>query len=128
MFVNSAKNLGVMIGISDKIVGITILAFGTSLPELATCITAIVKKRSQMALGDIIGSNIFNILLISGTASMVQPLGFTNINIVDLIALALSTFMLYISQYTKHPGKFTRLDGGIMIAIFVAYMILLFKL
>ena len=128
MFVNSAKAIGVMIGISDKIVGITILAFGTSLPELATCITAIFKKRSQMALGNIVGSNIFNILMIAGTASLIQPLGFANINIIDLIAVALSTFMLYVSQYTKHRGKFTRLDGGIMIAIFVAYMILLFKL
>ena len=128
LFVDSAKNLGVMVGISDKVVGITILAFGTSLPELATCITAIIKKRSQLALGNIVGSNIFNILMIAGTASIIQPLSFANINVVDLIAVALSTFMLYVSQYTAHRGKFTRFDGGLMLTIFIAYMVLLFKL
>ncbi len=127
LFVKSAESIGYMVGLSDKVIGITVLAFGTSLPELATCIAAIVKKRSQLALGNIVGSNIFNILLIAGVASLVHPLGFTNINIVDLIALALSTFLLYISQYTKHPGKFTRLDGFIMLGIFVSYMTLLFN-
>ena len=126
MFVNSARTIGVTIGISDKVIGITILAFGTSLPELATCLAAVFKHRSQMALGNIVGSNIFNILLIAGTASIVHPLGFTNINIVDLTALAFTAFMLYVSQHTAHKGTFTRFDGGCMLLLFIAYMSLLF--
>lgn len=126
LFVNSARTIGALIGINDKVIGITVLAFGTSLPELATCLAAVFKGRSQMALGNIVGSNIFNILLIAGTAAIVHPLGFVNINIVDLSALAITAFMLYVSQHTAHKGTFTRFDGGCMLLIFIAYMSLLF--
>lgn len=128
LFVDSARNIGMLAGLSDKVIGVTILAFGTSLPELATCLAAIVKKHPQIALGNIIGSNIFNILMITGIASLVHPLGFMNINIVDLAALAASTFILYLSQHTNHKGVFTRLDGIIMLSIFIAYMVMLFTM
>lgn len=128
LFVDSSVTVGTMTGLSDKVIGITILAFGTSLPELATCIAAIIKKRSQMALGDIIGSNIFNMLLIIGTASIVHPLGFQNINIVDLVAFSLCMLIIYISQHTRHAGTVTRFDGICMLTVFIAYMIMLFTI
>lgn len=128
LFVDAARTIGSMVGLTDKVIGVTVLAFGTSLPELATCIAAVTKKRSQIALGNIIGSNIFNILVIAGLASVVRPLGFSNINIVDLTALAVSTLILYISQHTHHQGKLTRFDGFCMIITFVAYMIMLFTI
>lgn len=128
LFVDSARNIGAMTGLSDKVIGVTILAFGTSLPELATCIAAVSKKHTQIALGNIIGSNVFNILMIAGLASMVRPLGFTNINVVDLCALAISTLILYVSQHTAHQGKLTRLDGSCMLITFAAYIVMLFTL
>ena len=128
MFVDSAVKVGTMIGISDKVIGITILGFGTSLPELAACIAAVSKKRTQMALGDIIGSNIFNMLLIIGTASLVHPLGFANITIVDLAAFVGCMIIMFISQHTTHKGTITRFDGGCLLALFIAYMVMLFKL
>ena len=128
LFVDSAIKLGHLWNISDKVIAITVLAFGTSLPELATCIVAIVKKHSQMALGDIIGSNIFNILLIIGLSSIVHPVGFQNINIVDVIAFAACMFIVFISQHTTHKGVITRFDGVAMLMTFVIYIILLFNL
>lgn len=128
LFVDSAVEIGTMVGISNKVIGITILAFGTSLPELATCIAAITKKHSQMALGDIIGSNIFNMLLIIGVSSLVKPLGFQNITIVDLFAFAVLMVIVYVSQHTTHKGTITRFDGGCMLTIFIAYMIMLFSM
>lgn len=128
LFVDSGVGLGAMLGVSDKIIAITVLAFGTSLPELATCLAAITKKHSQMALGDIVGSNIFNILLIIGASSLVRPIGFQNINIVDIMAFSVCMLVVFISQHTTHKGTITRLDGAIMMAIFIIYMILLFSL
>ena len=128
LFVDSARAIGVMAGLSDKVIGVTILAFGTSLPELATCIAAVSKKRTQIALGNIVGSNIFNILMIAGLASTIKPLGFANINIVDLSALAISTLILYVSQHTNHKGKLTRFDGACMLLAFIAYMVMLFTI
>ena len=128
LFVDSGVQLGALLGVSDKIIAITVLAFGTSLPELATCLVAVVKKRSQMALGDIVGSNIFNILLIIGTSSLVRPIGFQNINIVDIMAFTACMLVVFISQHTTHKGIITRFDGGIMLSIFIIYMVLLFSL
>ena len=126
-FVDSGVRIGSMIGLSNKVIGITILAFGTSLPELATCIVAVFKKQDQMALGDIVGSNIFNMLLIIGMASIVHPLGFGNITVFDILAFVLCASVVFLSQITKHKGQITRLDGGILLALFFIYMIILFR-
>ena len=128
LLVDSAVTFGTMVGMTDKAVGITILAFGTSLPELATCVAAIKKRHNQMALGDIIGTNIFNILVIIGVSSLIHPLGFKNINIVDLVAFSLCMIIVYLSQHTTHPGKVTRFDGACMLVVFIAYMIMLFNI
>ena len=71
-FVNSATSIAKMIGVSDKFIAITILAGGTSMPELATCIVAAAKKKGQLALGNILGSNVFNILLILGGSALIR--------------------------------------------------------
>ena len=128
LFVQSSTTFGHMVGLSDKVVAIIILAFGTSLPELATCVAAIKKKHHQMALGNIIGSNLFNMLLVIGLAGIIHPLSFANINIVDLFAFAGIMTMLFITQHTLHQGKITRFDGGLMVAMFGLYIALLFIL
>ena len=114
-----------MIGISDKVIAITVLAGGTSLPELATCVVAAFKKRSQMALGNILGSNIFNILLILGGSALIHPLSFANMNLVDMGVLLLSALLLWAFAYTPQRNKLDRADGLVFILIFIAYIYIL---
>ena len=128
LFVSSSTTFGSMVGLSDKVVAIIILAFGTSLPELATCIAAVKKEHTQMALGDIIGSNLFNMLLVIGLSGVVHPLSFANINIVDLLAFAGFMVFLYLTQHTTHKGKITRFDGILMVTLFIGYIVMLFHL
>ena len=94
LFVNSATGIAHALGVSDKFIAITILAGGTSLPELATCVAAAIKKKGQLALGNIIGSNIFNLLLILGGSALIHPLSNNGITYVDMGALLASAVAL----------------------------------
>ncbi len=109
-FVNSATSIAKMIGVSDKFIAITILAGGTSMPELATCIVAAAKKKGQLALGNILGSNVFNILLILGGSALIHPLSFAAISYVDAAALLVSALAIAISIYTFKRDKLDRAD------------------
>lgn len=123
LFVHSATAIARMVGVSDKFIAITILAGGTSLPELATCVVAAIHKKGQLALGNILGSNVFNILLILGTSAVVRPLSFQSINFVDTGALILSGILIWFSSVTgRRKRRLDRLDGGIMLACWAAYM------
>ena len=122
LFVNNATGIAASLGISDKFVAVTILAGGTSLPELATCVVAAVKKKGQLALGNIIGSNIFNILLILGAASVISPVSFRNINMVDMATLLVSAIALGTSVIIGKRNKLDRLDGTLFLLIWMAYM------
>lgn len=126
-FVSSASYLARVLGVSDKFIAITILAGGTSLPELATCIVAAAKKKGQLALGNILGSNIFNILLILGCSAVVYPLSFEGINFVDMGTLLLSALLVLFSAFTGRNNKVDRFDGTLMILCYAAYMVWLFK-
>ncbi|MBP5483889.1 MAG: calcium/sodium antiporter [Bacteroidales bacterium] len=122
MFVNSATAIAKDLGVSDKFIAITILAGGTSMPELATCVAAAVKKKGQLALGNIIGSNVFNILLILGGSALIHPLSFSDITYVDLGALLLSAVALLTSCYVGKKNMLDRLDGSMFLVIWAAYM------
>ncbi len=122
MFVNSATSIAKALGVSDKFIAITILAGGTSMPELATCVAAAVKKKGQLALGNIIGSNVFNILLILGGSALIHPLSFSDITYVDLSALLLSAVALLTSCYVGKKNMLDRLDGSMFLIIWAAYM------
>ena len=121
-FVNSATGLAASLGVSDKFVAITILAGGTSLPELATCVAAAVKKKGQLALGNIIGSNLFNILLILGGSALIHPLSFQDISYVDLGALLVSALALCSCLFVGRRNQLDRLDGALFVALWLAYM------
>lgn len=125
LFIDGATALARHFGWSDKFIGITILAGGTSLPELATCIVAAFKKKGQLALGNIIGSNISNILLILGGAALIRPLQMTNITGIDLGFLLLSALFLLAAAYTFCKNKLDRIEGVALIAIEGVYMYLL---
>lgn len=122
LFVNSATEIARMLGVSEKFIAITILAGGTSLPELATCVVAAAKKKGQLALGNILGSNIFNILLILGCSAVVHPLQFSGINLVDMGVLMLSALLVFTSAYTGKKDVLDRFDGSIMLLCEAAYM------
>jgi cation:H+ antiporter len=121
LFVNNATFIASELGVSEKFIAITILAGGTSLPELATCVAAAAKKKGQLALGNILGSNIFNILLILGLSSAIKPLSFENINLVDMGMLLLSALVLLPCLLPK-KGKLGVADGIIFLLVWIGYM------
>lgn len=123
LFVDSATSIAKMLNVSDKFIAITILAGGTSLPELATCVVAAAKKKGQLALGNIIGSNIFNILLILGGSSLIQPLSFAGMSTVDMGLLLLSACIIALSAFTWKRNQLDRADGVMFLVIELAYMI-----
>ena len=125
LFVNSATDIAHSLGVSDKFIAITLLAGGTSLPELATCAVAAFKGKGQLALGNILGSNIFNILLILGCSATVTPLSFNAMNYVDLGVLLLSAFAVFTSAYVGKRDKIDRLDGALFLIIEIAYLVFL---
>ena len=122
LFVDNATAIAKALGVSDKFIAITILAGGTSMPELATCVVAAAKKKGQLALGNIIGSNVFNILLILGGSALIHPLSFVGMNFVDLGVLLVSALVLYTATFVGRKDKIDRLDGSLFLLIWAAYM------
>ena len=125
LFLDSAKNLARAWGMTEAVIAITIVAVGTSLPELVTAIVAASKKNPQLALGNVIGSNLFNLMFILGTASTVKSLEFVDINIWDYAVMLISAIMLFLVIYTFRKNKFDRIEGIIFFALYVAYTVYL---
>ena len=126
LFVDNATELAREMGVSDKFIAITILAGGTSMPELATCVVAAAKKKGQLALGNIIGSNVFNILLILGGSALIHPLSFEHITYVDLGVLLVSALALVSALFIGEKNKIDRVDGSLFLLVWAAYMTWLF--
>lgn len=122
MFVNSATSIAKMLNVSDKLIAITILAGGTSMPELVTCIVAAFKKKGQLALGNILGSNVFNILLILGGSALIHPLSMAGMSYVDLGALLLSSLVIWASIHTNKKNQLDWADGLLLLLLEAAYM------
>ena len=122
LFVDNATEIAHALGVSDKFIAITILAGGTSMPELATCVVAAAKKKGQLALGNIIGSNVFNILLILGGSALITPLSFAGMNYVDLGVLLLSALVLASALVIGKKDQIDRLDGALFVTIWAGYM------
>ena len=125
LFLDSAQRLAKAWGMSDAVIAITIVAVGTSLPELVTAIIAASKKNPQLALGNVIGSNLFNLMFILGTASTVKSLTFININFVDYGVMLLAALMLFVVVLTFKKDKMDRIEGVIFFGCYVAYTIYL---
>lgn len=122
LFVNSATELAKMFGVSDKFIAITVMAAGTSMPELATCVVAALKGRGQLALGNILGSNISNILLILGGAALINPLSFGGMTTVDLGAVLLSSVFILASAYMFKKRELDRVEGVLLLLMEAGYM------
>lgn len=125
-FVDSAVSLAHTLGVSDKFIAVTLLAGGTSLPELAACIVAAARRKGQLALGNILGSNIFNILLILGVSATIRPISFSGIDIVDAAVLMISVILVGVSAYTFEKDKIDRFEGVGFVLTFIAYYLWLF--
>ena len=126
LFVDAASYVAYRFGVRQSVVGLTIVAGGTSLPELATSVVAARKGQSALAIGNAIGSNVFNILLILGTTAVICPMRIMGINIIDLSMMIVSMGLLWIFAYTKYTVS--RREGFLLIAGFFAYMAWLFYL
>ena len=126
IFVDSATAIAVFYNMSEKFIAITIMAAGTSLPELATSAVAALKGRGQLALGNVLGSNIFNILLILGGSALIHPLSFGSMTPVDLGAVMIAAIFVFTSAYTFQTNKIDRFEGSILLLLEAGYMTWLF--
>ena len=127
LIVDNAVEVAHYFKVSEKLIGLTILAAGTSLPELATTAVAAYQKKSDLAVGNIVGSNIFNILLVLGMTGLISaPLSFPVVLNTDLYLVMLGTFMLFLFMFTFDKYKLDRAEGALYLIGFVGYMIYLF--
>lgn len=120
MVVDNATEIALSIGMSETLVGLTIVAIGTSLPELITSVTAAFKKESEIALGNIVGSNIFNILLVIGASSTIAPLAVNGKIFVDIVFMIALTFLLLI--FSRSKFKISKKEGAVLALIYIAYL------
>ena len=122
MFIDSASDIAREWGVSEAIIGLTIVAGGTSLPELVSSLIAVSKKKGQMALGNIVGSNIFNILFILGVSSLIHPLTMGDITFIDWSVMLFSAIALLLAAYTFKKRQLDRKDAILFLLIYAAYM------
>ena len=120
--VDGATEIAKVIGISDRIIGLTIVAFGTSVPELVTSIAAARRGNADIAIGNIVGSNVFNILFVAGTSALISPVVFESKFVLDT-AVATATAVLLLVCVCNKEGKLKRSGGIIMLAAYAAYFV-----
>lgn len=120
MVVNSATNIATSFGMSANLVGLTIVAVGTSLPEFVTSIVAIKKGETEIAIGNVIGSNIFNILLVLGLATTIKPISISMFALIDIIFMVIITILLYL--FMKKDNCLIKKQGILFVIIYITYM------
>ena len=120
IFVDNASALAHSLGISDAVIGLTIVAGGTSLPELATSVVAARKGDSGIAIGNVLGSNVFNILMILGLTGLISPMHIQGITCIDLSVMLLSMILFWLFSYTKL--RIDRWEGCLLIVVFLVYI------
>ena len=125
LFVDGATGIARNLGVSESIIGLTLVAGGTSLPELATSIVAALKKNPEIAIGNVIGSNLFNIFFVLGCSASITPLHLSGITNFDLFTLVGSGILLWLFGLFFAKRTITRIEGGIMILCYVAYTVVL---
>jgi len=121
--VNGAVRVAKFFGISEAYIGLTIVAIGTSLPEMATSIVALYKKNSDISIGNVVGSNIFNVFLILGISSVIRPLEFSTKNNVDVVMTVLASLILFFSLFVGKKHEVERSQGILFLLIYIIYLI-----
>lgn len=128
LLVNGATSLALALGVSDKVIGLTIVAFGTSLPELAASVAAAIKKEMDISIGNIIGSNIFNILCVLGLSASIKPIrfSFSQYNRDFIMMILFSVALVVLSQPWKQHGRLGRASGLLLFVAYIMYVWFLF--
>lgn len=121
-FVDHTVSIAERFHVSEAFISITLMAVGTSLPELATCVVAAMKGKNQLALGNVIGSNIFNIALIIGVSGLISPFEIQSISTIDMVMVLVSILMLWIAAFTFKRRKLDRIEGAIFLLVYVGYI------
>lgn len=121
LVVDSASRIAIRFGMSQTLVGLTIVACGTSLPELVTSIVAARKNEVDMALGNVIGSNIFNVLLVLGVAAAISPVEVIGANIIDLIAMTIMSLLVF--AFTIKDKKISKTQGIVMLLVYLGFIV-----
>lgn len=125
LFVDGASGIAASLGVSESTIGLTIVAGGTSLPELATSVTAALKKNPGIAIGNVIGSNLFNIFLVLGCSATISPLPMGGINNIDISVLVGSAVLFWIVGWFFKKRTITRSEGALLTACYIAYTVFL---
>ena len=123
--VDAATAIAKIFGMSERFIGLTIVAFGTSLPELVTSVTAAVKGKTDIAVGNIVGSNIFNILFVVGTTALITPVAYNSVFLVDSIIAVAAALFLFLCVFRNK--KLGRLGGILMLAAYAGYFVYLIR-
>lgn len=121
LFVDGASGVARSLGVSESVIGLTLVAGGTSLPELATSIVAALKKNPEIAIGNVVGSNLFNIFFVLGCSASITPLHLTGITNLDLLVLVGSSILLWLFGVFFGKRTITRVEGGVLMACYVGY-------
>jgi cation:H+ antiporter len=125
LVVDNAVQIAEVLGWSQKLIGLTIVAGGTSLPELATSVVAALKRNSDIAVGNVIGSNIFNIFLILGISGMIRPIPYENVLNLDQFLLIAATILLFLFMFTSGRHRVDRWEAAIFLLLYIGYMVYL---
>lgn len=122
-FVQGATSVASQLGMSERLIGLTIVAIGTSLPELATSIVAALRKKADIAVGNVVGSNIFNIFFILGITSTIQPLPFSPPSNLDILVTIAASFLLFLTTITLGKKRVDRSEGVVFVLLYVGYIV-----
>jgi len=122
MIVDGAIRLALLWGVSDSFIGLTIIAIGTCLPELATSVVAACKKNADIAIGNIVGSNIFNLFFVFGISALIRPLSFTSANNIDIGVMILANILLILAMFMGRKRMIDRWEGVIFIILYGSYI------
>lgn len=126
LVVENAKLIATTLNISEKIIGLTIVAIGTSLPELVTSVTAAIKGDSDIAIGNIVGSNIFNMLLIVGLSAVIHPITYNITYNFQMVILFIAMFLMLAFPFIKPKDEMSRTNGAILVLLYIFYTVILF--
>jgi len=125
LIVDGAVYMALKLGVSQSLIGLTIVAVGTSLPELATSVVAAYKKNAEIAVGNVVGSNIFNILFILGLSSIIKPLPFQPGSNIDICVVILASLLLFLWMFTGKKRSLDRWEAIILVILYASYIVFL---
>ena len=123
--VEGAVHIASKLGVSQSFIGVTVVAVGTSLPELATSAVAAYKKNPEIAVGNVVGSNIFNIFWVLGLSSLIKPIPFQSRNNIDVSVVILSSLLLFVTMFTGKKRLLDRWEGMVFVLLYISYILLL---